>query len=281
MKSNKITEEELDSVALMIMNGISLRKIVKITNINKSSIYRRFPNVKTQKFNPIQIQSFDEELIGEFIGVFAGDGCFYKENNGNYKISLYFNIKEEKYVNELRELLCKLFGKYPMQTREHNKIILKYYSKNIYLLIREYLDWNETGRKTHSVCLKENTYSREFKIGFLRGSLDSDGYFTDKSIMFASSSKRLMENAITFLTDLNVPCQYYEYVEKRPNRVNMHHVNIRKPDRERFIELINPRERKNIKSAPAGIFLSLFRKSLGKNKGCRNNVKENNAPAGI
>lgn len=253
MNAKKITQDILDAIALMIMNRIPTKRIAKVMCIDKSSIYYHFPNVKTQKFNPITIQSSDEELIGEFIGLFAGDGCFYKDEKGHYKIYLYFNVKEERYVNELKGLLCKLFGKNPMQIREHNKIILKYYSKNIYLLIRTYLDWNDTGRKTHSVHLKDGMYSRKFKIGFLRGSIDSDGYFSDKAIMFASSSKKLIENIKSFLEDLDIPYHYNEYAEKRLNRVNMHHVNIRKPDRERFIELINPRERKNITNAPAEI----------------------------
>lgn len=253
MKSNKITEQQLDEVALMINNGVSLRQIIKVTNIDKTSIYRRFPGIKTHKFNPITIQSNDEELIGEFIGLFAGDGCFYKDSIGHYKIFLYFNVKERKYVDELKEILHQLFGKYPMQNIENNKIILKYYSQNIYKLIREYLDWNETGRKTHSIHLKGNQYRREFKIGFLRGSLDSDGYFSDKKISFASSSEKLIDNIKTFLTDLDIPHHYYEYIEKRSNRVNMHHVNIRRSDREKFIALINPRERKNITNALAEI----------------------------
>ena len=87
----------------------------------------------------------------------------------------------------------------------------------------------------------------------MRGSLDSDGYFSDRTIMFASSSKRLIENIKSFLQDVAIPYKYHEYIEKRPNRVNMHHVSIRKPDRLRFIELIHPRERKNIKNAPAEI----------------------------
>ncbi len=252
MKSNKITEQQLDEIALLIMNRVSLRQINKITNIDKSSIYRRFPNVKTHKYISIIIQSNDEGLIGEFIGLFAGDGCFDKDKIGHYRIQLFFNITETKYVNALEKILFQLFSKYPMRRTAQNKIILTYYSKNIYTLIKKYLNWNEIGRKTHSIHLTEDKYSQEFKIGFLRGSLDSDGYFSDKSIMFASSSKKLAENIMFFLSDLEIPYHYHEYVEKRLNRVNMHHINIRKPDREKFISLINPRERKNI-NAPTGI----------------------------
>jgi hypothetical protein len=255
MTYQRLHPEELEEIECMIINDVSLNDLVKITGKNKTTIYYYFRNIIGKTFHPIIVDESNEELIGEFIGLFAGDGCFYKEANGNYKIGLFFNKTEIRYVEELKIILQKIFRKSPRLDKRDNRLILVYYSKNIYLLIKKYLDWNTTGRKTHSVHLKEDKYSQEFKIGFLRGSLDSDGYFSDKTIMFASSSKRLIENIKSFLTDLNIPYHYNEYVEKRSNRVNMHHVNIRRPDRERLIRLINPREYKNLKGpyASAGI----------------------------
>lgn len=247
-----ISDKKLDEAALMFINRISLRQTSKITGIDKASLYRYFPAIKKNVSNPITICSYDEEKVGEFIGVFAGDGCFNLDN-GRYRVQLFFNKTENRYADELsNSVLKELFGRLASNRSYLNKIILTYYSKNIYYLIRDYLDWDTAGRKTHSVHLKSCDYSREFKIGFLRGSLDSDGYFSDKKMSFASSSKMLIDNIMLFLKDLEIPFYYHEYVEKRPNRVNMHHVEIRKPYRRLFIDLINPRERKNI-TAPRGI----------------------------
>jgi hypothetical protein len=255
MEYQRLNSQELEEITCMIVNNVSLNNLVKITGKNKTTIYYYFRNIKGKNINPIIVDESNGELIGEFIGVFAGDGCFDKDKIGHYRIQLFFNITEQAYVHKLKEILFRLFNQYPMERTEHNKIILIYYSKNIYKLIRKYLDWNKIGRKTHSVHLKEGEYSQEFKTGFLRGSLDSDGYFSDKTIMFASSSKKLTENIMLFLNDLDIPYHYHEYVEKRLNRFNMHHVNIRKSDREKFLKLINPRECKNINrlTAPAEI----------------------------
>lgn len=250
---NRLNKNEIREIECMIINDVSLNNIAKITGKNKTTIYYHFRKIKGRTCYPISGISSNEELIGEFIGLFAGDGCFYKDVNSKYKIQLFFNITESAYVDDLMQILEQIFGKYPSRYTRLNKVILTYFSKNIYDLILHYLEWNPAERKTHSVRLKNSNYSKEFKIGFLRGSLDSDGYFSDKSIMFASSSKALIENIKSFLEDLEIPYHYNEYVEKRPNRVNMHHVNIRRIDRTNFINLINPRERKNIKNAPVGI----------------------------
>ena len=77
-------------------------------------------------------------------------------------------------------MLIKLFGKKPRAYRDDNRLNLCYYSKAIKELIDVYLTWDKDYRKTYSVMLKENNHSREFAIGFLRGSLDSDGHLSYK-----------------------------------------------------------------------------------------------------
>tara|TARA_Y100000310_G_C20372034_1_gene663961 strand:- start:154 stop:765 length:612 start_codon:yes stop_codon:yes gene_type:complete len=194
----------------------------------------------------------DDELLGEFLGLFAGDGCINKTKHYEYRIYLYFNITEINYVIELKKILFKLFKRYPMEFRRKNIIILAIYSKFIFELVFQYLTWNPKGRKCHSVRLKHHNHSLKFKIGFLRGCLDSDGYLSDKTISFASSSKRLARDMTTFLDDLGIIYRFSTYKEKRANRVDMHHIYIRKKERRLFLQIIKPRERKNL-NALAGI----------------------------
>lgn len=107
--------------------------------------------------------------------------------------------------------------------------------------------WNETGRKSHSVYLNDNNYSKEFQIGFLRGLFDSDGYVSPKKIMFGTSSQPLARNASKFLRNLNIIHRYSVYKEKRPNRVDMHHITLLKKSHGKFFKLIQPRELKNMR----------------------------------
>ncbi len=244
----RLTNKELNIIMSLIAEGKSLNNIVSLTGKSKTTIYYHFKKIKGRTVKPVCICSKNEESIGEFLGVFAGDGGFYKTPNGNYKIYLTFNIKEDKYVADLiKELLLPLFDKKPMRFIRENRIILVYYSKNIYDFITQYLIWQQNTRKTHTIQLKCQKHTNSFIIGFLRGSLDSDGYFSDKKILFATSSEGLAKDILFFLDKLKIVYHHSFYVEKRKNRVGMHHINIRQNERNKFLFLINPRERKNIK----------------------------------
>ena len=227
----------------LINEGYSINKISKILHVNKSTIYYHYKKIKGKLKKEVTIRR-DDSLIGEFIGLFAGDGCFYKTKNYCYRIYLFFNIKESEYVKNLINILFNLFNKKPYIFKRENRLIILYTSKEIYNLIKEYLIWDKHKRKTHTVSLINKKYSKKFKISFLRGCVDSDGYISSKKINFATSSLRLAKNIKNFLSDLDINFYYSIYKEKRPNRVDMHHIDIRVSERSRFFNIIHPRNLK-------------------------------------
>lgn len=230
---------------LMISKGISINKITKKLNIPKSTVYYYYRKIKGRKIKTINIKN-DVESIGEFIGLFAGDGNFFKDKNYHYRVSLYFNSKsEEGLKNEVKEMLTILFNKKPNDNLRCDGIfILSYSSKQIYLLLKKYLTWQINKKKTYSICLKYKKITKKFKIGFLRGNLDSDGYLTKNKINFDSSSFKLIKDIMSFLKDLSINYTYSKVLDKRPNRAIMHHITVK--DRGKFLELIKPRKLKYI-----------------------------------
>jgi hypothetical protein len=242
----KLTKEEIETILLLVKRGYSLNKIREKLNKSKTTIYYHFRKVKGKSFEPININSSDEDALGEFIGLFAGDGCLDKTKVYQYRTYLYFNITERTFVDSLIEnVLIKLFGKKPMIFISPNRINLCYYSKNIHTLIRKYLEWKTGSRKTYSVKLISEHHSKEFIFGFIRGSLDSDGYFSQKKISFATVSEGLMRNISSFLTKLEIKYYVNLYREKRLNRKDIYHIILHKSEHIKFIQLIKPR---NIRS---------------------------------
>jgi hypothetical protein len=249
----RLTQQEIKEIVKHTKKGVSLNKITKLLGKNKTTIYYHFRKTKGKTMKPVISVFDDQELIGEFIGLVAGDGGLNKTKSYLYRTYLYFNITEKIYVIKLKKVLYQLFGKYPMQFRTKNVIVIAYYSKFIYYLVHNYLDWRHNERKSHSVHLKNHDHSKMFKIGFLRGCLDSDGYLADKYISFDTSSPNLAVDIKQFLMDLDIKFYYSVYKEKRPNRVNMYKIKIRKNERDIFLKTIKPRETKNL-NAPAGTF---------------------------
>ena len=242
MIKKRLTKKEIKKINLLVNKGYSLNSISKILNKSKTTIYYHFKKIKGRTYTSIQINLTNEELTGEFIGLFAGDGCLNTTKDYRHRTFLCFNTKEEKYTNNLIEnVLIVIFGKRPMIYRQEHRLYLFYYSKQIHNLIYQYLKWNKKYRKTYSVELKEKIHCQDFIKGFLRGCVDSDGYISQNKISFATVSPGLKNDISHFLNEMDISHSARLYREKRENRKDIYHISIKKKDYVNFLKIIKPR----------------------------------------
>ncbi len=136
-----------------------------------------------------------------------------------------------------------------MVFEEKSKFTLCYYSKTIADLIESYFTWDNKRSKTYSVRLKERNYTLSFMVGFLRGSIDSDGYFSKNKINFATVSPGLRADISSFLNHLGIAHSIVSYQDKRGNRAKIYHINLLRSSFSKFKSLIKPR---NIKMHSPG-----------------------------
>ena len=243
---NRLSDIEIKQIRLFIEDGKSLNQISKKLEKNKTTVYYHFRKIKGRSVRPISVNFDNSELIGEFIGLFAGDGCMDKTKDYKYRVYLYFNISEEEFTkNLIKNVLIKLFGKKPMIFKRGNVIDLCYYSKGIHNLVASYLTWDKSSKKTYSVKLKSEKQPNNFIIGFIRGCLDSDGHLSNKKINFATVSNGLCRNISNLLNKLEIKHSVRLYKEKRVNRKDIYHINVLNSDYNKFLRLIKPR---NIRS---------------------------------
>jgi intein/homing endonuclease len=251
----KFIEPEIKEIVYrMIRDGKSLNLISKETSLSKTTIYYHYNKLKGSVIQKVNMNLNDPEMLGEFLGIFAGDGYANVDREYHYMIRLFFNPKEIKYVERVEYLLFKLFRKKPIKIKPKkvNVIILKYSSKDIFNLVSNYITWTREGHgsKSRTVKLIRSEKSRDFRVGFLRGCVDSDGYISKNKILFATSSEQLSKNISGFLNELGISFSFTINKDKRKNRVPVNILYVKKSDREKFLNLIKP---KNV-SAPIGKF---------------------------
>ena len=238
----------------LLKKGKSLDEISKITGLGKTTIYYHYRKYYKKKTKPVRISRNDSELLGEFLGVIAGDGYINVDKTYHHRVRIFLNISEEEYASKLTEMITNFLGKPPHRYvhLKGNCIQLSILSREVCNLIREYLDWESKGHrsKSRSVKLKKIESDDKFKIGFLRGCVDTDGYINKNRIQFSTASKGLCDNTENFLRSLGISFSTYTYQDRRPNRSVMYLTSIRSISRERFLQLISPR---NIANAPVGI----------------------------
>lgn len=197
--------------------------------------------------NNVNFNNLSEQFLGEFLGLFAGDGNLFKTKTYNYRSFLFFGPDEFEFMNKIKKLLTISFNQKPIEGKRKDKtgriylFYLFYCSKRVFYLVKHFLIWNKLQVKTYSVHLREENYSDQFKIGFLRGCFDSDGHISKKTIMFASVSKELIRDVTNFLDHFKIEYNCRLNKDKRSNRKDIYHIVLRKKHHSVFINLIEPR----------------------------------------
>ena len=202
-----------------------------------------------QKENRLELPE-DNEVKGELCGVFAGDGNFYEDKNYKYRVKFTPNINDD-YWEGLAAFLEKSLDKEPRANHQesYNRTNLRYEQKELIDFLRGKLDWNEKD-KTRTVRLKDANYSHDFKIGFLRGLLDTDGFVSKKQNRVTSNSisKNLTRDVSKILEENQIDHYIVQEEDKREKRRDMHRARITGNNIKKLIELIEPRHpKKNIK----------------------------------
>jgi len=238
------SEIEISQIKTLAREGESVNQIKEILDLPKSKVYYHFRKEvgQKQKENKIVIPE-DEEIRGELCGIFAGDGSYHYTKNGNYKIKFHLNYKEE-YWEILERFLKEKLGKSPFicDNRE-SKVELLYNSKTLYNLFDRCLDWTEN--KTYSIRLGKNC-SKDFKRGFARGLIDTDGYRRPdhKRYVFSSASEDLRDDLYDVLNDFDIKSQKFEEKGSKKHHSAKFKLRITGNDVNRFNQDINPRKPK-------------------------------------
>lgn len=241
----RLIKNQIDKINEFSKSGRSLNWISNKLSLPKTTVYYHFRKIRRRTIEPINLSLKDLELVGEFIGLFAGDGGFFQAPRSQYRVHLFFNQTERKFIEDLiSHVLMPLFNKKPHIFKHGSALKLHYSSKKIYQLITNYLVWDEKSPKTYTIRLKERAcLPREFVKGFIRGSLDSDGHFSDKRITFSSVSPLLIEDISWALDLFNIQHAQRVYIEKRENRKNLHYIEVGRIKYNSFVKIISPRNK--------------------------------------
>ncbi|MBI4210700.1 MAG: hypothetical protein HY544_04315 [Candidatus Diapherotrites archaeon] len=240
---SRLTFEEKGLVEKLILQGVSLNKISKITGRNKSTLYWYYAKLKGgKKFEEPQFETNYSELEGEIVGIFAGDGSqHHAKDRGSYAVNVHFGKLE--YVKYVKGLFESYFNKkFRLKKESMGRFRLTTYSKKIFWHFMSYLDYVPQ-IKHCTVKLKRADFPREFKIGFLRGLVDTDGTICrckDKRIRIAfyTTSESLANQTKSLLAEFGF--HSFTSVNHRANLKDCHSTYLLSRSVGSFIELIRP-----------------------------------------
>ena len=243
----RLTPNEKELIIKLIWEGVSLNKISLLTKRRKSVLYYYYKKIKGKKYKEPQFEITFSESEGEIVGIFAGDGSqYYAKSNGAYQVNVHFgNVPE--YISYVKELYESYFGKkwaenmhvnhYPNPTYR-----IRVSDKKIYFFFWNYLEY-VSQIKHCTVRLKTMDFPKKFKIGFLRGLLDTDGcvYTNGKyiSIRYYTTSSALAEQICSLLSSLGIVSSLYRIVSKKGYK-DIFVIQIWAKSKDRFLNMIKP-----------------------------------------
>lgn len=243
----------LNKIIKLRQGGMSTYQIASNLETSRSNVsrYLRKNGYGAYKLEEISFDNSEtsEDILGEFLGVFAADGHYYKSvyrGGHKYVIRIYVSGDEVGYARSLKMILKKLFNKKPFLYKEkkRNVFVIKYNSRKLIDIIREYLIW--TDKKTYSVQLKKLDHSNTFLKGFIRGFFDCDGYM-DKSkgtIYIGCTSKKIIKQFNEILLKNGFNPKIRTKNDKRPNRRSIYVLTLPKNETAKFISFVTPRNQK-------------------------------------
>ena len=177
---------------------------------------------------PVKLNLTQKEQLGEFLGFFAGDGSFYHSPKGHYRITFFLSEKEPLIIERIVFLSKQLFekGPYLWHRKTSHMYIARLFSKDVYLLLKEFLYWEKD--KTNTIRLQPNhIHDKKLMKGFIRGLINTEGYVYVKKyrVSFGSVSKSLISQCAEILKSLGVEFITYT-VKPRMNHKAFHTIEI-------------------------------------------------------
>ena len=252
MEKFKTKKERDNTIITLRKRGLTTYKIAELMNMKRtriSSILIKH-GYGTYKIKNVSIDLLKQnpEILGELLGIFSADGNCYKSGH-HFIIRFSLSADERDYAENLMNLFSFYLCKKPfIYYEQHGSgIVLKYNSRVLKDLLREYLDWES--KKSYSICLKTTNHPKDFLTGFIRGFLDCDGYThkTQRKVSLFCISEKIMRQIFTIISDFGFDPDFYVYYDKRKNRKPMYFVNLVKDDAAKFIDFVQPRNEKRKK----------------------------------
>jgi len=207
-------------------------------------------------WEPLSLE--ENEKLAEMIGIILGDGHLSITNKNHYRLSIFFSIKEKRYINYVRNLMEINFMIRPQFNEIFRKngsyALLRITNKDIvYVLISKGL---KAGNK-----LKNQVgvpywikFNQKFMISCLRGLIDTDGTISPVSL-FKTITIHFSNASLPLVRDFKEMCEYLgvrtskiigpiKKLSKITGRISKQYVvSIQAKDQvKKFIEVIQPKK---------------------------------------
>ena len=244
--------EVKEEIMKELRKGTSINKISKLLSLGKSTIYYYYKKINGKKYVPPYVQPNFSEKEGEIVGIFAGDGSQYFAKGGHYQVNVHFGGHRKEYALYVQKLFSDYFcKKFQLSNLNDGKLRLRTNSKDIFHYFKNYIEYNSK-EKHCTVNLKTLNIPMKFKVGFIKGLVDTDGsVLYDKHddavrIFYYTTSEKLAEQISSILRELSIKNTCICRTDKK-GRKPLYVVRVLEKEVYKFLNIVKPFKQKLLK----------------------------------
>jgi intein-encoded DNA endonuclease-like protein len=151
---------------------------------------------------------FTEKERGYLVGLYYGDGYIYYDKSRHYTISFFLNsIKDNDILNYLKKVLLKQgYNVFINKDKRGNWFVIKLYSQELYNYLYNY------------ELIKLNFETINFKIGFISGVIDAEGYIRKSTIEVINTDLELLQTTQNILNELNIKSNLKKRIKSKKDK---------------------------------------------------------------
>lgn len=219
----RLARDETNKIIELIRKGVSLNRVSNKLSRSKITIYYYYKKLNKRRKLKVDFQNLTNKELGYMIGLFADDGNLdFRKSNYSYRVVFNFNLKSESKIKKKLFTIIKKSGLDPfvINYSRRNTQRLVCISKKLYEFLKNFFVYTKTIRGERFINKKSRlqsfeNWSKEFKMVFISGLIDSDGYvgnYKGSPFVIIAIESEVFSNQITqILKELNThPTKFYQ-----------------------------------------------------------------------
>jgi len=214
----RLSSKEIENIHRLAKAGLSLKRISARLHVPRTTVYHHAKKY-CRKITQLKLATLSEKERGYLVGMFVGDGThIIKMDKGTYLTKFSLDKTRDNDIEEYMQVLFAKASKRMGRLVERNSITLKIFSKEFIEFLSKYvrrIERNGTRRK-RKMLVNHEKWSCAFKLGFISGLIDSDGYvyFDQKGgkrfgALIRTADNDLRDQIISLLRSLSIATTTY------------------------------------------------------------------------
>jgi len=172
----QFTQVEKEEIQRLVKSGLSLREVSRRLAVPYWMVHR-IGALYSKRQSRIDLNALSEHERGYIVGAFVGDGSKISERkSGHYGVKFSLDSKnDEEIARYLRDLFVKAGKRVTLYTEE-TYFVLKIYSQKLLGTLLGFANYREIEGKKRKMLIGFENWALDFKLGFISGLIDTDGY---------------------------------------------------------------------------------------------------------